>query len=143
MPQWATFAGFTIVVTAGLLLLSHASRGVLDDESEPRADSTDGNVVFDNGDARSRRTVVDPDDRGHVADDTNRVDRVAANTDRADPVADDDVSDRDEGGETIVLPKSGVEIPVTEFGAGGNGGVDDDRSPTSNFSSSCAKADSA
>ncbi|MFB6089460.1 MAG: lysostaphin resistance A-like protein [Halobellus sp.] len=38
MPEWATFAGFALVVTAGLLLLSHASRSALsggtDAESE-------------------------------------------------------------------------------------------------------------
>jgi membrane protease YdiL (CAAX protease family) len=34
MPQWATFAGFAFVVTAGLLLLSHATRGVLDERDE-------------------------------------------------------------------------------------------------------------
>ena len=30
MPQWATFAGFAFIVTAGLLVLSHASRGAID-----------------------------------------------------------------------------------------------------------------
>jgi len=26
MPQWATFVGFTFIITAGLLVLSHASQ---------------------------------------------------------------------------------------------------------------------
>ncbi|WP_049987638.1 CPBP family intramembrane glutamic endopeptidase [Halobellus rufus] len=78
MPQWATFAGFAIVVTAGLLLLSHASRAVID---ERKADS-DG---FDDG------------------DDGPRPDRE----------------------ETIVLPKSGVEVRVRD-----SSGVDGDGSST-------------
>lgn len=34
MPEWATFVGFTFVVTSGLLVLSHASRGAIADGSE-------------------------------------------------------------------------------------------------------------
>jgi len=79
MPQWATFAGFAIVVTAGLLVLSHASRSLIDGQ---RSDSDE------------RR-------------------RAAAET-------------RDVNEETIVLPKSGVELRLRD-----SGGVDDDTEPNS------------
>ena len=150
MPQWATFAGFAIVVTAGLLLLSHASRGVLEGRpadgektATPRyeTDSTDESVGFDDssrdgrdlGDsgagegaadhARSRvdhtdrgrvdnanRDHVSSDVRGPVADGVEEDDRVAA--------ADEEARERDERGEeTVVLPKSGVELPVSDTGS--------------------------
>ena len=32
MPEWATFVGVTVVVTSGLLVLSHVSQGVLTDD---------------------------------------------------------------------------------------------------------------
>ena len=40
MPEWATFVGFAFVVTAGLLVLSHASRGVVAD-GDGAADRSD------------------------------------------------------------------------------------------------------
>ncbi|QCC48337.1 CPBP family intramembrane glutamic endopeptidase [Halobellus limi] len=132
MPQWATFAGFAIVVTAGLLLLSHASRAVLDgaptdervESANHEPDGPSGNVVFDDGDARGDGTVVDPDDRGRVADDADRADRTTDGADRPDRLADgtdEAASDRDEDGETIVLPKSGVELQVTDSHDRGDG----------------------
>jgi membrane protease YdiL (CAAX protease family) len=44
MPDWATFAAFAGVVTSALLLLSHASRGVVtgSDERPPRDRPSDG-----------------------------------------------------------------------------------------------------
>jgi len=41
MPEWATFVGFAFVVTTGLLVLSHASRGVVADSDPPRRDDAD------------------------------------------------------------------------------------------------------
>ena len=138
MPQWATFAGFAIVVTAGLLLLSHASRGVLDGDPETgggvgstdhEADATSRNVVFDDGDAGNDRAVGDTDVRDRVPDEAERGDRVPASdhgsddhvaddtrgADHAAEETDDGASERDgRSGETVVLPKSGVEVQVTD-----------------------------
>ncbi|MFD1597596.1 CPBP family intramembrane glutamic endopeptidase [Halobellus rarus] len=146
MPQWATFAGFAIVVTAGLLLLSHASRGVLDGDPETdsgvgsadhEAGGTSRTVVFDDGDAGNDRAVGDTDVRDRVPDGAEGEDRVAddhGSDDRAaadhgsDDRADDgtggadhaaeetdDASGRDgRSEETVVLPKSGVEVQVTD-----------------------------
>ncbi|WP_435182979.1 CPBP family intramembrane glutamic endopeptidase [Halobellus sp. EA9] len=51
MPEWATFAGFAFVVTAGLLLLSHASKSILqerpDDVGEPPANHHLGEPTSD------------------------------------------------------------------------------------------------
>ena len=50
MPEWATFVGFAFVVTTGLLVLSHASRGVVADSDPPRrddADAADGPLATD------------------------------------------------------------------------------------------------
>ncbi|MFA1610430.1 CPBP family intramembrane glutamic endopeptidase [Halobellus rubicundus] len=60
MPEWATFAGFAFVVTAGLLLLSHASKSILqerpDDAGEPPANHRLGEPTSDTvGDATSPR----------------------------------------------------------------------------------------
>ena len=70
MPQWAAFAGFAIVVTAGLLLLSHASSGVLRDTRDDAADAspsaddlgepTSGAFGRDEGDDADDGTVTLP-----------------------------------------------------------------------------------
>ncbi|WP_336021975.1 CPBP family intramembrane glutamic endopeptidase [Halobellus salinisoli] len=82
MPQWATFAGLAIVVTAGLLVLSHASRGVIDGRNP------------------------DSDDRGRPGVETR--------------------SDREE---TIVLPKSGIELRVRDS-SGDDGDADGPKAET-------------
>ncbi|CCC39166.1 CPBP family intramembrane glutamic endopeptidase [Haloquadratum walsbyi] len=45
MPQWATFVGFTFIITAGLLVLSHASRGAINTTSDMDASTIAGDIT--------------------------------------------------------------------------------------------------
>ncbi|SDX56527.1 CPBP family intramembrane glutamic endopeptidase [Halobellus clavatus] len=78
MPEWATFAGFAFVVTAALLLLSHASSSILTDSGTRDLDAD--------------RSPAPAEELGEPTSDT--VHRVDGETE----------------GETITLPKSGVEF---------------------------------
>jgi membrane protease YdiL (CAAX protease family) len=141
MPQWATFAGFAIVVTAGLLLLSHASRAFLDgaptdervESANHEPDGPSGNVVFDDGDggngplgdADGRDNVLDGADRAeHVADDDDRAEHPSGDSESTDLCGDTDGGASGGEGrreETVVLPKSGVELQVTDSHDRGDG----------------------
>ncbi|MDQ2053285.1 MULTISPECIES: type II CAAX endopeptidase family protein [Halobellus] len=115
MPQWATFAGFAFVVTAGLLLLSHASRGVL---SERDHTQSDGDVDQQGRAARPRSTDADSETGANAA-------ARGSETDHGEPTevgafqrvdATDEAAKARHDEETIVLPKSGVEYRVTDAG---------------------------
>ncbi|MGQ4554780.1 CPBP family glutamic-type intramembrane protease [Halobellus sp. GM3] len=67
MPQWATFAGFAFVVTAGLLLLAHATRGVIDGDTDGFDGGADGSAPAPASDTE----VGDaPDDGGEPTTET-------------------------------------------------------------------------
>ncbi|RLM94460.1 CPBP family intramembrane metalloprotease [Halobellus sp. Atlit-38R] len=115
MPQWATFAGFAFVVTAGLLLLSHASRGVL---SERDHTQSDGDVDQQRRAARPRSTDADSETGANAA-------AHGSETEHGEPTevgafqrvdATDEAAKARHDEETIVLPKSGVEYRVTDAG---------------------------
>jgi len=73
MPEWATFVGFAFVVTAGLLVLSHASRGVVAGEAADRSESTaaprDSRADRFDADGVDRPGVDGPDDGSEMATD--------------------------------------------------------------------------
>ena len=121
MPEWATFVGFAFVVTAGLLVLSHASRGVLshgrdgDTRTDPSATSADPDSARSDpdgpdtessdsdprsrGDAGHDAAVPDPPGPG---DSTGTVDGVDASE------VTTAVDHTDTGAERSTAPKSGV-----------------------------------
>ena len=124
MPQWATFAGFAFVVTTGLLLLSHASRGVLADDAptaqRERADDGDeADNVEDPSPAAetgSAPTAEDPRiSRRPTAADARDAEPAVGTFQRVGPEGDGPRPGGTE--ETIVLPKSGIEYRVVDAGA--------------------------
>jgi len=122
MPQWATFAGFAFVVTAGLLLLSHASRGVLSEQDRPQSDS---DVDQQDWTERSRST----DDGSEIDANATEYNSARDQSDSTEVGAFQRVDTTDEAAkarhdeETIVLPKSGVEYRVTDAGRNRAGSV--------------------
>ena len=122
MPQWATFAGFAFVVTAGLLLLSHASRGVLSEQDRPQSDS---DVDQQDWTERSRSTDVGSE----IDANATEYDSARNQSDSTEVGAFQRVDATDEAAkarrneETIVLPKSGVEYRVTDAGRNRAGSV--------------------
>jgi len=122
MPQWATFAGFAFVVTAGLLLLSHASRGVLSEQDHPQSDS---DVDQQDWTERSRSTDVGSE----IDANATEYDSARDQSDSTEVGAFQRVDTTDEAAkarhdeETIVLPKSGVEYRVTDAGRNRAGSV--------------------
>ncbi|MFC6871790.1 CPBP family intramembrane glutamic endopeptidase [Halobellus marinus] len=64
MPAWATFAGFAFVVTAGLLLLSYASRGALPDDEPPVSPDAQSAISPDGQSADHDVGGADPRDAG-------------------------------------------------------------------------------
>jgi membrane protease YdiL (CAAX protease family) len=96
MPEWATFVGFTFVVTSGLLVLSHLSSGVL----------ADGTAVAD----RSAPTAESGDSSSERSD-ADGVDRLDA--DERDPDWQGS-GGADLDSERVVLPKSGVAYRPAE-----------------------------
>ncbi|MDS0298098.1 CPBP family intramembrane metalloprotease [Halogeometricum sp. S1BR25-6] len=96
MPDWATFAAFASVVTAGLLILSFASRGaILPDDERPHRAVGDGSEDED-GDGDVRAAPADPE----------------GSSDRARKPSGGTPDHRE-----VVLPKSGVRYrldPVRE-----------------------------
>ena len=107
MPEWATFAGFAFVVTAGLLVLSHASRGVVaggsstdsDPPAEPSGRDADGpdRPAGDGTDRIRRDPAVGGDPPGRDTPDP-------AGPTRPDATASDAAS----GSDQVARPKSGA-----------------------------------
>ncbi|WP_144901895.1 CPBP family intramembrane glutamic endopeptidase [Halobellus captivus] len=126
MPQWATFAGFAIVVTAGLLLLSHASRGVIDgtdadgaarssNDSEPRHDAEETIVLPKSGVSvrvRDRNRAVN--DSSQVGNDSSQVGNDDSHAVRDDARIDNDERGTDTGGSrTPTEPQRRTEPSAT------------------------------
>ncbi|ERG96474.1 CPBP family intramembrane glutamic endopeptidase [Haloquadratum walsbyi] len=63
MPQWATFAGFTFLITAGLLILSHASRGAIDTGSDASTAATETGSDPDHPPQELSEPVITSDSR--------------------------------------------------------------------------------
>ncbi|RLM59601.1 CPBP family intramembrane metalloprotease [Halobellus sp. Atlit-31R] len=126
MPQWATFAGFAFVVTTGLLLLSHASRGVLaDDAPTAQRERADDGDEADNvedpppaAETGSAPTAEDPRiSRRPTAADARDAEPAVGTFQRVGPEGDGPRPGGTE--ETIVLPKSGIEYRVVDAGESG------------------------
>ena len=111
MPEWATFVGFTFVVTSGLLVLSYASQGVLTDSTsdaatnhDREATARDAESTDDNSPDQGPGVEPEPDDGDNgreqgeaTTDTTSEIDaetKVSTGIDSTD--------------EAVVLPKSGV-----------------------------------
>ncbi|GGJ09358.1 hypothetical protein GCM10008995_18980 [Halobellus salinus] len=127
MPEWATFVGFAFVATAGLLILSHASRGAVADGSgavsgtdpsrepgssteAPAADGVGSTGADESDPDRQRSRAVDDGSTAPSAArsvDSGSVDASASTT----VATDADVGADSEG---FVLPKSGVAYRPTE-----------------------------
>ncbi|MBB6645879.1 type II CAAX endopeptidase family protein [Halobellus ruber] len=141
MPEWATFVGFAAVVTSGLLVLSHASRGVIDDGSEApdRTDSAVGpeGPKFGRPDADRSDTSGDGLDTDRpVSGDANRAppSRVPGPDGRSEAIGADapdatpavDRADTDPRSERVVLPKSGVTYRPSDARSGSRAADDAD-----------------
>jgi membrane protease YdiL (CAAX protease family) len=126
MPEWATFVGFAFVVTAGLLLLSHASRGVVADggEAVDGADPVEepgdptsrsavdgfGSPDADDADRRDSRAVDD----GPCAPGAARSEGAAGDVDASESTTAATRGGGDPDSERFVLPKSGVAYRPAE-----------------------------
>jgi len=136
MPEWATFVGFTFVVTAGLLVLSYASQGVLTDSDtdsvrDASATARDSGSIDDRitrepgvapapDDAAHRRERSEGDIGAGIGNDTEGAIGIDADAEVAGEVdADTEVAGEvdtgaeratgtDSEAEAMVLPKSGV-----------------------------------
>ena len=115
MPEWATFVGFTFVVTACLLVLSYASQGVLTDPDSDDARNASA-TTRDSGSIDSNRLNREPGAAPAPDGAANRRERseegieagIDANTEIA-PGTDAEVTTGiDSEDEAVVLPKSGV-----------------------------------
>ena len=88
MPEWATFVGFTFVVTSGLLVLSHASSGALTDNAEsgdrPAGSGidTDREGPTDTDSAPSDPDIGSPPSRSGAVNDPGPSGVARGNTDR-------------------------------------------------------------
>jgi membrane protease YdiL (CAAX protease family) len=116
MPDWATFAAFAGVVTTGLLLLSHASRGVVSSTDErapsaPRDDSTRTPSETAPDDSRPPEAAADTGADAVTADSEAAPadgDAVPAATTDAATGDRPRAAERRDPDREIVLPKSGV-----------------------------------
>ena len=123
MPEWATFVGFAFVVTAGLLVLSHASRGVIADSSA--ADSRPVGSEIDthrqdsvNAGRDSREPNVDSDGWTETAGDDNA------------PATHPIHGDTGPESERVGLPKSGVAYRPAEPRTQSQDGADSRSTPS-------------
>ena len=123
MPEWATFVGFAFVVTAGLLVLSHASRGVVADDGA--ATRSDRHTATERRD-RPDRSVADADADVPAVDDSE-----PPQWDDGDAVDDPPAPDA----RGVVLPKSGVAYRPSEPRARTEDGREPDPSPSTSTTS--------
>jgi membrane protease YdiL (CAAX protease family) len=148
MPEWATFVGFAFVVTTGLLVLSHASRGVLSDGSKgsDRADPTaePGDSSANQSDAvgvgRRGADELDPDLQKPRVAGRERSDfdtpypegpeATDGDTDASEATPADGHPGVDPDSKQFVLPKSGVAYRPTEPQTGPRDGGDNMESPS-------------
>ena len=126
MPEWATFVGFAFVATAGLLVLSHASRGVVADGEAADCSDSATNPRDSGADRFDADGVGGPDDgsgtdpdrwsAGDSPDPDTPVSRSRTGTvgsaDAAPTAATH--GDADPESEQVVLPKSGVAYRPSE-----------------------------
>ena len=107
MPEWATFVGFTFVVTAGVLVLSYASQGVLTESDGDESDRSlkpgarNPEAIGDDGLDREPE-VVGPDQSGRRREQRGAVSGAGVDTE-AEVATGPESRD-----EAVVLPKSGV-----------------------------------
>ncbi|ELZ27239.1 metal-dependent membrane protease [Halogeometricum pallidum JCM 14848] len=116
MPDWATFAAFASVVTAGLLILSFASRGAISpDDERPRRDTASDDSV--GSDAGGRRADAGGSTRAGESDFDPRAPADAERPSVRGRAPSGDAAERPE----VVLPKSGVRFRPEPPREGGNG----------------------
>jgi len=121
MPEWATFVGFAFVVTAGLLVLSYASRGVIADGGES-VDRSGGDTDPRNPEsdrpaddpARARRDPTAAGGSSESDPDPDTDAGVTAGVDTPNAATDADAAGTGTGSERVVLPKSGVAYRPSE-----------------------------
>jgi len=120
MPQWATFVGFTFVVTSGLLVLSYASQGVLTNSDSDGGAVRDAETVASGpgaiGDGLDQEPTGAPEPGGAARRRERSEDDVGTGTDADAEVA----TGTDADAEAVVLPKSGVAYRPESTAAGGN-----------------------
>jgi membrane protease YdiL (CAAX protease family) len=129
MPEWATFVGFAVVVTSGLLVLSHASRGVIDDGSGtpdrpdlavepdgPSSERPDTDRSDTSGDDPDRPAATDRASPSRVSELDGRSEAVGADASDATPAV--GPADTDPRSERVVLPKSGVAYRPSDAQSG-------------------------
>ena len=110
MPEWATFVGFTFVVTAGLLVLSYASQGVLTDPDSDNArdvSATASDSGSIDGDRLDREPGVAPAPDGSDSRRERSEDDIGAGTGAETEAA------TGTGAETEVATGTGAETEVT------------------------------
>ena len=110
MPEWATFVGFTFVVTAGLLVLSYASQGALTDPTSDAATDHDTEAAAHDAESTDGTTSdqgpgVEPESGGGVH--TREQSEAIADTPGIDAKP-EVATGIDSTDDTVVLPKSGV-----------------------------------